>query len=235
MFNRITFFAAAILLANCCLAQDKETTEIKRKLSDKVTEIFTVPKTDINMRQGPYKALYKRKVEVASGNFDKDKPVGLWKFSDPKGNVLQTYDYTKSKLYYEAPEDTTSNFRYFVDRELKPGDKITKPVKIGGRYIGFLPYLNLFTLPDGYKEIDRELVTAVVELLVSPLGRLAGYKVSLLSNISGVAFKTVNMNIKLPNPADIIFTPSTLNGEPIACRIMIKCYPTANLHLDFER
>jgi hypothetical protein len=224
-------FAFAIFISTC-FAQ--ETTEIKRKLSENVTEVFTVLKTDINMRQGPYKALYKKKQTVATGTYDKDKKAGLWTFTNPKGVVLQTYDYTHNRLFYEALEDTTSHLRYFVDKELKEGDKVTKPVKVGGRYYGYLPYLSLFSLPNGYKEIDRDQISATVVLLISPLGRLADYKVSLIAIGQREPFKTVNMNIKLPDPADIIFTPATLNGDPIASRIVIRCYLTYGGHLDFE-
>jgi len=232
MLKRYFSLIITILALNFCKAQ--ETIQVKRKITNNVTEVFTVLKNDINYRQGLYQALYKKKIPVASGMYDKDKKVSLWKFTDPKGVILQTYDYTRDKVFYEAPEDTTSSLRYFVDKELKPGDVVTKPVKIGGRYYGYLPYLSLFTLPDGYKEIDRNIVTAVVILLISPGGRLADYKVNLVASATGVPFKTINMNIKLPDPADVVFTPATLNGEAIASRITIQCVVDSRGHLDFE-
>jgi hypothetical protein len=63
---------------------------------------------------------------------------------------MQTYDYSTGRLFYEAPEDSTSHMRYLVDKVLKEGDKVTKPIKVGGRYYGYLPYLNLFMLPKEY-------------------------------------------------------------------------------------
>jgi hypothetical protein len=232
MLKRYLFLIIITLAFNLCNAQG--TIQVKRKITNNVTEVFTVLKNDINYRQGLYQALYKKKTPVASGMYDKDKKVSLWKFTDPKGVILQTYDYTRDKVFYEAPEDTTSRLRYFVDKDLKPGDVVTKPIKIGGRYFGYLPYLSLFTLPEGYKEVDRSFVSAVVILLISPGGRLADYKVNLINSISGQPFKTVNMNIKLPDPADMIFTPATLNGEAIACRITIQCVVDSRGHLDFE-
>ncbi|MDB5128968.1 hypothetical protein [Mucilaginibacter sp.] len=232
MLKRYLLLLTVILIVNNCYAQD--TLEIKRKISGDVTEVFKVLARDVNTRQGLFRALYKNKIPVASGMFENDKKVGLWKFADPKGTIIQTYDYSTNRLFYEAPEDTSSHLRYFVDKTLMPGDKVTKPIKIGGIYYGYLPYLTLFTLPKEYKEIDRELVTAVVELLVSPGGRLADFKVNLIADPTGRPFKTVNMNIKLPDPADVIFIPAKLNDEPIACRIIIRCVINSRGHLDYE-
>jgi hypothetical protein len=232
MIKRYLLLLTTILVINNCLAQD--TIEIKRKLSGNVTEIYKVLKSNVNIRQGLFRALYKNKVPVASGMYENDKKVGLWKFADPNGTIIQTYDYTNNRLFYEAPEDTTSHFTYLVDKELKAGDKVTKPIKVGGIYYGYLHYLTLFTLPKDYTYINRDILTAVVELLISPGGRLASFKVDLTADESGTPFKTVNMNIKLPDPADVVFIPATLNGEPIACRITIRCAVTNAGHLDFQ-
>jgi hypothetical protein len=232
MLKRYLLLLTVILIVNNCYAQD--TLEIKRKISGDVTEVFKVLARDVNTRQGLFRALYKNKIAVASGMYENDKKVGLWKFSDPKGTVIQTYDYSTGRLFYEAPEDTTSHLRYFVDKTLMPGDKVTKPVKIGGIYYGYLPYLTLFTLPKEYREIDRDVITAVVELLVSPGGRLADFKVNLIADPTGRPFKTVNMNIKLPDPADVKFIPAKLKYDPIASRIIIRCVINSRGHLDFE-
>ncbi|WP_354429727.1 MULTISPECIES: hypothetical protein [unclassified Mucilaginibacter] len=232
MLKRYLLLFAAVLFINICFAQD--TIEVKRRISTDVTEVYKVLAKEVNTRCGLFKALYKNKVVVATGLYDKDKRTGLWKFADRNGVIIQTYDYTNNRLFYEAKEDTTSRLRYFVDKELKEGDKVTKPIKIGGVFYGYLPYLTLFTLPKGYKEIDRDAVIATVELLISPGGRLADYKVNLIQYATVEPFKTVNMNIKLPDPADLKFIPATLNGEPVACRVIIRCEINNRLHLDFE-
>jgi hypothetical protein len=232
MLKRSISFLIIISCTHHCFAQD--TLEIKRKISGDVTEIYKVLPANVNIRQGLFRALYKKKIPVAVGMFENDKKVGLWKFAGPDGTVLQTYDYSTKRLFYEAPEDTTSKLRYIVDKELKPGDRTTKPIKIGGRYYGYLPYLTLFTIPKELKNIDRDYISAIVELLISPGGRLASYKVNLVNSPFGQPIQTVNMNIKLPDPADVVFTPATLNGEPIACRIIIRCAVNSNGHLNFE-
>jgi hypothetical protein len=232
MLKRYLLPIAVIFFVNICVAQD--TIEVKRKISNDVTEVYKVLAKDVNTRQGLFKALYKGKIPVASGMYVNDKRMGLWKFADRKGVIVQTYDYTNNRLFYEAPEDSTSHITYFVDKELKDGDKVKKPLKIGGVFYGYLPYLSLFTVPKEFKEIDRDAVIATVELLISPGGRLADYKVSLMQYATVEPFKTINMNIKLPDPADLMFIPATLNGEPIACRVVIRCEINSRFHLDFE-
>jgi len=230
--NVILFFASLFLTLNV-LAQ--ETTQRKLRLTDNVTEVLTVLKNDKNIRQGLYQALYKRKTPVATGMFENDKKAGVWRFFDPKGQVMQVYNYTSQTLNFEAKEDTSSNLRYFVDKLLDSGSVVTKPIKIGGRYFGYIPYLQLFKLPKDLSDINRGLFSAIVELLVSPGGRLADYKVHINgATYAGVFERVINMNTHLPNPDDMVFTPATLNSEPISCRIMIKAYITDDGHLDFD-
>ncbi|GGH02128.1 hypothetical protein [Mucilaginibacter phyllosphaerae] len=231
MLKRYLLFFAGLLFLNHAFAQ--ETVKKKYKLLASVKEIYSVLKSDGITRQGPYQALYNGKTVVATGEFNNDRQVGLWQFYNEKGVVVQTYNYTLKKLYFEAREDTTSHLRYFIDQVIDTA-AITKPVKIGGIYYGYLPYLKLFKIPNDLAQIDRRFITAIVELLVSPGGRLADYKVTLLSNPMGATIRVVNMNLKLPNPDDLMFTPATLNGQPIACRIMMRCYVSDDGHLDFD-
>lgn len=230
MLKTFTLFFACLLLA--CSANAQETTKKKNWLTDSVQEVATVLKTNKNVKQGLYQALFQRKTVVAMGMYDNNKKVGLWRFFSSQGQQLEVYDYTAAKLVFEAPEDTTSSLRYFVDRELQPTDKVTKPVKIGGRYYGYIPYLQLFTLPDYIDPSTKNFFDVTVELLISPLGRLASYKVNL--NIKGETVRVINMSTNLPDEADKIFTPATLNGEGIGCRIMMKAYITETNHLDFD-
>lgn len=230
MLKRYLILLIAIALVNVCFAQ--EVIVVKRKLDENVNEVFDVLKSNNAIRNGKYNAYYKKKTIFATGSFDNDKRVGLWQFYDLKGNITQTYNYTSKKIYYEAPELETSPLRYFVDRELNPGDTVTKPLRVGGRYYGFLPYLDLFTLPSGYQDLDGK-IGAMVELLVSPGGRLADYKVHLIVPGAPQAFRVINMNLNLPNPDDLVFVPAKLNREPVSCRITIRCGITSGGHLEF--
>lgn len=230
--NYILLFAG-LIYCSACIAQDQEFVKRKSKLTDSVSEVYTTSKNNKYVKQGLYMALYQKKTAVATGMFDKDVKVGLWRFYNQKGRPLQTYDYTNRKLIYEAPEDTTSDLRYFVDRQLDSTDKVTKPIKVGGRYYGYLSYLRLFTLPDSYAmypEVTQNLVDSYIELLISPGGRLADLKVHINN---GVKDNIIKMSINMPDEEDKNFIPATLNGEPIACRITIRTYITADKHLDF--
>ena len=217
--RKLTLLIFTLLFINAALAQ--ETVERSHKINAHITEKLTVLKSDKSTRQGLYQMIYNKTYALASGRFDNDVKVGIWRFYAPDGHLLQNYDYTKKALLYEAPEDTTSNLRYFVDRQLADTDRTTKPIKIGGRYFGYLPYLKLFKLPANLMDISREASIAVVELLVSPGGRLAYFKVTIYS---GNFSKTFNMNVNVLNEEEKVFTPATLNDEPISCRILMKCF-----------
>lgn len=230
MLKRFLLFSSAILLTANCVAQ-QATIENRYKLNKNITEIFHVTVANANIKQGLYQAVFDKNKAIASGLYENDKKIGVWRFYNSLGQPMQIYDYTKKAVLYEAPEDTTSGLRYFVDKLLDSTSKVTKPIKIGGRYYGYLPYLNLFTMPKDLQGNDYNAFTAVVELLISPYGRLAEYKVHL----GAIDFeRAVKMNFNLPNPEDMVFIPATLNGEPIASRVVIKCYVTRAGHLDFQ-
>jgi hypothetical protein len=215
----ITLLFVVLFYINTGFAQ--ETMIRKHRLTDSVTERISVLKGDKSTRQGLYQAVSSKNIAVASGQFNNDKKTGIWHFFDLQGRQLQNYDYTNKKLLFEAVEDTTSNLRYFVDKVLTDSDRTTKPVKAGGRYFGYIPYLKLFKLPAYLMDINRYLSVAIVELLVSPGGRLADFKVHIYSGANYE--KVFNMSTDMPNDEDKIFIPATVNGEPIGCRIMIKC------------
>lgn len=218
--KRIILAIAALFYLSTGLAQ--ETVIRKHRLTDEITEKISVLKSDKATRQGLYQAVNEKNIAIVSGNFENDKKAGIWHYYDPKGHLLQNYDYTNKKLLFEAVEDTTSSLRYFVDKQLTDTDRTTKPVKAGGRYFGYLPYLSVFKLPKDLENINRMVSYAVVELLVSPGGRLADFKVHIFSGAN--YHRIFNMSINMPNEEDKMFIPATLNSEPIGCRIMIRCW-----------
>ncbi|MBD1366457.1 hypothetical protein IDJ77_21770 [Mucilaginibacter sp. ZT4R22] len=224
-----------LLIIACLFAVAKakgqqETSKKTNRLTDSVKEVYTVLKSNKYIKQGQYQAIYQGEIPVAVGAFNNDVKTGIWRFFDAAGRLMQTYNYDTHKVSYEAPETAASNLRYFADIDIDSTDVVTKPIKVGGRYYGYLPYLQLFTLPRDITDIDRFRYIATVELLISPLGRLAYYKV----NITGADYqRTINMNVHLPNEEDMIFIPAKLNGEPVACRIIIRARITDRGHLDF--
>ncbi|RFZ94721.1 hypothetical protein D0C36_04055 [Mucilaginibacter conchicola] len=232
-FYLVLFFALSHLKVSA-----QETTKVTRKLTNTITENFLVLNNG-NTRHGMYQALYKKKIAIASGAYNNGKRVGLWQFYNNRGTVVQSYNFDKQQFVFEAPEDSTSNIHYFIDRTFDTiqvaNAKADKPLRIGGCYYGYMPYVSLFRIPKRYTRADYDFskIKVVVELLVSQGGRLADYTVHLVYQPTNELMEDIRMNLKLPNPDDLIFTPATYNGEPVACRIMIECTLNDNGTIDF--
>jgi len=233
MLKNIILFIAGIFFVNSCLAQ--ETAQKGKWLTDSVYEAYTVLKTDKNMKHGAYQALFLKKTSVAAGDYNNNTKTGLWNFYNEKGQLQQTYNYTTKSFDFLTAADTTTYLHYVMDKKITPADKVTMPVKLGGTYYGYIPYLHLFEVPRkiyNMVQINKDYIEVLVELLISPGGRLADYKISL--NINKRLLKAFNMNRNLPDPADVVFIPATVNGEPVTSRILINAYITDDNHLDFE-
>jgi hypothetical protein len=229
--KKILPFTISFFFIINCFAQ--ETVEKKSRLTDNVTERFTVLKSNAVIKNGPYQALYKRKMPIAMGNYTQNKKTGIWRFYNPQGKLMQMYNYDRDSVQYEAPEfKNSSDFFYFIDKELADTDKVTKPVKPGGRYYGYLPYLGLYQIPFSPYQYSINGCVAVIELLISPLGRLAGYKVRTVCD-SYDFDQTINMDVKLFKEEDKRFIPAIFNGEPVVSRIFIRCKVTQSGGLDF--
>lgn len=205
-----------------CFAQ--ETVERSRKLTPEVNEKYNVLKNDYNFMQGQY-AAYLKKVLLAAGRYDKNKKVGTWTYFNTQGQLTQRYNYDSRTLTYEAPEDAKTGIRYIVDDSLKNNPRFTRPVRIGGRYFGYLPYINLVKLPNEFAGLSNIDTRVSMELLVTPLGRLAEFKLRIGSRLvePGDRDAVFNINLNLLAEEDKVFIPATLNDEPIALRIFIPC------------
>ncbi len=228
--KNILLFLITLFYFNNCFAQD--TTEKKNWISNSVIERFYVKRSDEKTKQGPYRAFYKRRVLVAAGQYVNDKKVGIWQFFSPEGRPIERYNYTSNEFRFEAPLDTADDIVYLLDDTVHKNDVVTRPLKIGGVYYGFIPYVNIFQVPFDTQGVDTDSFDAYIELLVSPLGRLADYKIHLSSSL--YKYKQVfNLDTHLFTDEDKTFLPATLNGEPVLCRIMLKCYVTDDGSIDF--
>jgi hypothetical protein len=231
----IFFFITGFLYLSHCCAQD--TVEQKNRLSDSVIERFYVLKSYPEIKQGSYKAFFRPafwagKTMIASGNYSRNKKTGIWSFYGTDGKLVEKYNYSTGSFLFEAPLDSSTDLFYFFDKKFVQTDIVTRPLKIGGYYYGFIPYLTLFQLPFETIDINTYYFKAYIELLISPLGRLAEYKVHITSDFYQYD-NTTSMDVNLFSEADRTFTPATLNGEPIASRIFIKCYVTSTGGLNF--
>ncbi len=218
----LPFLFALISLSNC-FAQDaiKRTNKITSAVTEKYTAIIG---TDREIKQGLYQALYNKKIPIAIGKYTDDKRTGTWQFFDKKGQPIQRYNYDTNTLQLETREDEKSNISYDFDAEIKDADKLTKPIKPGGRYYGYLPYLKCFVLPREMREEDLSIYYATLELLISPGGRLAEFKIHIKTPWDDNFDWVLNVNPNRLFDDDKKFIPATLNGEPVSSRIMINCY-----------
>ncbi len=214
-----------------CFAQD--TAERKNKLSNHVIERYYVLKADPETKEGPYTALFRRKTLLARGNYHKNLKTGVWQFFNTNGTLIQKYNYDKNIFTFLAPLNENDDLRFLFDDTLKNGDRVAIPLKIGGSYYGFIPYVSLFRLPFETWDIQTDAFEASIELLISPMGRLADYTVHIQSGFYDYDH-TFKLDINLFDEADRTFKPAALNGTPVLSRIIIKCFVTSEGGLDFN-
>ena len=213
-----------------CFGQD--TVERKNRLSNSIVERFYVLKSNPEIKQGLYAAYLNRRILIAAGHYKNNKKIGTWYFFDSQGKLVERYSYDKKTFGYESPLYATDDLSYLFDDSLKKGDRLTTSVKIGGIYFGYLPYVNIFHLPFDSDDVDTYDFIAYIELLISPMGRLADYNVRVVSNDYDYD-QTFRLDINLFSEEDRTFVPATFNGQPALSRVLIKCVVTPDGGLDF--
>lgn len=230
MNYRLYLFIIISLLASNIYAQ--VTLLHRNKLTDSVTERFYVLKTNPEIRHGNYQAFFQKKQIIAIGNYNNGQKNGIWLFFDRRGQLIEKYNFNTKAITFEAPIKASDDLNYFFDDTLKSTDQLTRPLKIGGSYYGFIPYLTIFKLPFDTYELNTELINAYVELLISPLGRLASYRVYVRSDYYKY-YQNFSLDVNLFNDEDKTFFSATHNNEPVLCRIIIKCSVNDEGGLDF--
>lgn len=191
----------------------------KHNITKGIQERYYVLKSDHHTKQGLYQVIYHKKA-LASGAYTNGKQTGVWHFYDYQQKLMQNFNFDTRRVLYEAPEDSVSKFKYLFDETLHDADQVTKPIRIGGRYFGYLPYLKIFKLPPDLIYWDSD-IPILLEILVSPGGNVADYIVHFNSFTYQ---KTFHVNINLLNTDDKLFIPATINGKAVSSRIMITCY-----------
>ncbi|MES2377712.1 MAG: hypothetical protein V4553_14095 [Bacteroidota bacterium] len=218
--KKLLLAIVAVFCFGDCFAQ--KIIERKNKLINNVTERYeTVIETNKQVKHGVYHAFFDKKIVLASGKYVNDKKVGTWHYFDRDGTVMQNYNYDYNKLLYEAPEVAPTPFWYNIDYYITDKDVTTQPVRPGGRYFGYVPYLRLFKLPEEMDDEDLDRCVVTFDLLISPMGRLADMVVHI--SRKGIDQMVYNINIDLLNADDKIFIPATLNKNPVASQIHFLC------------
>jgi hypothetical protein len=193
-----------------------------------------VLKSDPEIKQGPYNAFFRRKTLIVSGHYKNNIKTGSWFFYNPAGKLIEKYNYDKHAFIYEGPLYEAQYLSYLFDDTLRMGDRVMRPLKAGGPYYGYIPYLNLFQVPFNMVDLDTNDFTANVELLISPLGRLADYSVRLTSDYNDYDY-VFKLDVNLFSDEDRSFAPATVNGKAVMSRIIVKCFVTDQGGLDFDR
>ena len=231
--NAVRFYTTIFLLSMYSLCFSQDTVETKNRLTSNVTERFYVLKINPEIKQGLYRALYRRNVAIAIGNYKNNKKTGTWRFSGKDGATIQRFNYDDHNLNYESALDENPDVNFLVDDTLRDCDQLTRPVKPGGVYFGLIPYLNIFQLPFDTYNLDTGEFDAEVELLISQGGRLAEYKVHISSEFYDYE-QVFNISVKLFDEEDKLFLPATLSGKPIVSRIIIDCAVNQHGGLDYN-
>jgi hypothetical protein len=222
----ISFF---LFFSLSCFSQDS--IRKQNRLTATIAENFYVLKANEQIKNGLYQATYRRHTALASGMYLNNKKNGIWHFYDLNGLLVENFDFSRGTLLYERADDLLSaqQIRYAFDDSITDSIKVTKPIKPGGRYFGYLSYIRIVKLSDDFIGTDLSAFTAVLELLISPGGRLADYKVHIKTD----DFERVTtFSTELIDDEDKIFIPATINGKPVISRIFVKCRITANGDLD---
>ena len=220
MKNLLTFIACFSCL-HTCLAQ--ETVEKKNNIIDDVYERYQAKIDSVGKQTiiGPYTAYIRRKT-VAKGQYINGKRAGVWYYYDADGKLMQQFDFDKKQVLFEAPEPALSSMHYRVDYVLTDTDRVTPPIKIGGRFFGYLPYVLPIRKIHRLRGLDTDPCRAVLNLLISPMGRLADCTIVL--NCAGSDPITFNVETGGIPAEEKIFAPATYNGKPIASTIEIICH-----------
>lgn len=223
------YYALIIPIIIVCQSSAQKTIPKKNRLTETITEYYNVLKDSDQVKDGEYRAFYLKNVVIARGKYANNQKTGIWYFYDTHQKTIQVFNYTENKLIYEEPVDSSRQYiQYLFDRKFKNNDRLTKPIRIGGRSYGYIPYLKFFHLSDDY-DYWEQYYYAVLELLISPGGRLADVKIHIKTNALD---RVTTFSPDIFSEEDKQFIPATLNGEPILSRIFLQLRVTDKGTLD---
>jgi len=218
---RLRVFLILLLTAVVQISIAQETIEVSAYHSGGITERYNVLKSDRKVKQGLYQQITRKNTAVVSGRYDQNKRVGIWHFYDSNGKVNELYNYTTKTLIYEAPVDSTRDYiEYIFDKKVARTDTATKPIRIGGTWFGYLPYIKLFKI-DPASFYTSAPIRAFLQMLVSPGGRLSECKLIVQLKSNNAIVDTYVLNNDLLDDVDKEFVPATINRQPVVSTISV--------------
>lgn len=218
MKKTFLLFTLLLLAAGAGFAQ--ETVRRTNYIAKSITERFEVLQSNKKLRQGAYTATFKQ-VTVAKGNYNNGNRTGAWSFFNTKGKLVQTYNYDAGRFTYLDSADVT-DMKCLLEN-IKPEDKITPPVKIGGSCYGMFTLLYRPELSDMVRE-DKPGVRKVQYKHIITLND-KGYIVShmVMATVNGIQ-KNYTLNDALLEAETTRFTPALVNNKPVQCQVTVLSY-----------
>ncbi|WP_448699162.1 hypothetical protein ACFGVR_19585 [Mucilaginibacter sp. AW1-3] len=218
MLRTFTVFILVIIVQ---ISFAQETIELSAYHGGGITERYHALKTDRKIKQGLYQQVTRRNTAVVSGSYEHNKRVGIWHFYDKEGRVNELYNYTTGKLLYEAPVDSAHEYiGYIFDKRVERTDTATKPIRIGGTWFGYMPYIKLFKIDPGNFYASAP-IRAFLQMLVSPGGRLSECKLLVQLKSNNSILDTYLLNNDLLDEYDKQFVPATVNHQPVVSTISV--------------
>jgi hypothetical protein len=224
---RIAFFSFLICISVAGYAQ--ETIVENGKYAPGINEEYHVLKSNPNIKHGLYRAFYNRKTVIATGMYTQGKKSGTWHFYNNVGKVVQHYNFDTNKAFFLVNNELPANL---IQYEFLPKpadtDSLTLPVKIGGVLYGYLPYINKFKVKNTVEYVQGSLY-GILEILVSPAGRLAECKLLVRAKVwknnqwLPDIIDSYLLNPELLSDDDKTFAPGTVNKQQVSSTIYIYC------------
>ncbi|MEO6522130.1 MAG: hypothetical protein ABIN91_10665 [Mucilaginibacter sp.] len=229
---RIVFLSSLICISVAAYAQ--ETIIEKGKYSPWITEEYHVLKNATNIKHGTYRAFYNKKTVIAAGIYVQGKKAGMWHFYNSSGKVVQHYNFdTQQPLLLVNNELPPNLIQYEFLPKPADTDSLTLPVKIGGVLYGYLPYINKFKVKNNKEYVEGSLY-GILEILVSPAGRLAECKLLVRAKVwknnqwLPDIIDSYILNPELLSEDEKMFAPGTVNKQKVPSTIYIYCTIKSN-------
>ncbi|MDQ1139558.1 hypothetical protein [Pedobacter agri] len=202
------------------VAQESDSTKVRSKrnafgFKENFTELISKPGIRNGLTQ-----IFDDQVILAYGLYKNDKRVGRWRFFKQKDSVEQIFNYDLKKADYNQPINSIS---YVID-SLKEGDRVIKPVKIGGFRMAFKAIFqesHHYGIPYNSAGYDQFYIFTINE---------RGDLEKVEEKLSSKNYNTnlTELNIKRFLNDEFRFIPAYVNGKPVKSKIVIKAKLTVS-------
>ena len=157
---------------------------------------------------------------LATGVYKDGERYGRWRFFRGPDSLEQVYNYTSRKLEYNNPPEQVS---YKID-DLKEGDVIKYPAKIGGYFTSLHFLIRKFSPPMEFKAYPG-IHTVLIIFHIDEHGKLVKYETE---TGKGTYLKKDSLNLKKFRSEDLEFVPAYRNDKPVSSKLIYQGKLTVN-------